>query len=189
MKLTLLQADFPDSWLRVRTFLGDPSKSPIGDFRRPYFERKETKRRLSGHKKETFIHLRRSIMIKRFFKPCMTANSPHILVEYWNVLNKFLLWYFSRLRCVAMDLLNVRQIACFFKPPLLAPSWLTNYWTNRLTKGMLKWREPTWLLITSYNLRELFHHPQHFSAFLNFWDSMIMSLSHFPRHFFPLQWS
>ena len=48
---------------RVRTFLGDPSKSPIGDFRRPYFEKKETKRRLSGHKKETFMHLRSVTMI------------------------------------------------------------------------------------------------------------------------------
>ena len=36
---------------RVQTFLGDPKKSPIGDFRRPYFFKKETKRRL---KKETF---------------------------------------------------------------------------------------------------------------------------------------
>ena len=53
----------PSSNGRVRTFLGDPSKSPIGDFRRPYFEKKETKRRLSGHKKETFMHLRRLIMI------------------------------------------------------------------------------------------------------------------------------
>ena len=36
---------------RVQTFLGDPKKSPIGDFRRPYFFKKETK---SGLKKETW---------------------------------------------------------------------------------------------------------------------------------------
>ena len=41
---------------RVQTFLGDPKKSPIGDFRRPHFFKKETKRRL---KKETFGRMRR----------------------------------------------------------------------------------------------------------------------------------
>ena len=34
---------------RVRTFVGDPKKSPKGDFRRPILEKKETKRRLFGH--------------------------------------------------------------------------------------------------------------------------------------------
>ena len=45
----------PDYIIRVQTFLGDLKKSPIGDFRRPYFFKKETKRRL---KKETFGRMR-----------------------------------------------------------------------------------------------------------------------------------
>ena len=45
-----------ESRCRVQTFWGDPKKSPIGDFRRPYFIKKVTKRRL---KKESFGRLRR----------------------------------------------------------------------------------------------------------------------------------